>query len=242
MFRDEVEDDPYRYHLERIGFEVAFVPVLSFKPINHDRLQEALFAPDSFGGLIVTSERAANRVLQEVDSIERWHHRRLYSIGPRTSAVLGSSYWHAPVVTAPTGDKLARLVIKTYRDSLPLLFPCRSRRRDTIPTLLAGAGIRVDEIHAYDTVPVEPVGSAGSVQPNWVVCFSPSGVEAVSALLRRQWSESCRAAIGQTTAVAFHDAGIPPDAVADEPDPESVAAALMQADGTTGRSGRITSG
>lgn len=242
MFRDEVEDDPYRYHLERIGFEVAFVPVLSFKPINHDRLQEALFAPDSFGGLIVTSERAANRVLQEVDSIERWHHRRLYSIGPRTSAVLGSSYWHAPVMIAPTGVELARLVIKTYRDPLPLLFPCSSRRRDTIPTLLANAGIKVEEIHAYDTVPVEPVDAADAAPPSWVVCFSPSGLEAVSFLLHGPWSKSRRAAIGQTTAVALHDTGIPPDAVAEEPDPESVAAALMQADGKTGRSGRIAHG
>ena len=242
LFRDEVDGDPYRRHLERAGFEVAFIPVLSFEPINQDQLRDALSTPDSFGGLIVTSERAANRVLEESGSINRWHDRRLYSIGPRTSAVLGSDSWRAPVVTAPTGDELARLIVETYQDSLPLLFPCSTRRRDTIPSLPASAGIQVEEIHAYDTLPVEPVDAADSEPPTWVVCFSPSGVEAVSSMLAGPWSESRRAAIGQTTATALQDAGVPPDAVADEPDPESVVAALVRATGATDPSGRRTAG
>ncbi len=67
----------------------------------------------------------------------------------------------------------------------PLLFPCSSLRRDTLPSVLAQAGLRLEELVCYCTEPhpaiEESVGSfLGGLSPGSdatiAVFFSPSGV------------------------------------------------------------------
>jgi uroporphyrinogen-III synthase len=65
-------------------------------------------------------------------------------------------------------------------------------------------------------------------EPDWLVFFSPSGVEAV----RKNGVDAGGyrlAAIGDTTAAAIDDAGYTAAAVADAPEPEAVVAAITGA-------------
>ncbi len=238
LFRAETPDDPYAHQLRVAGFAPEFVPVLQFRPINEERLRGALASSEAYSGLLLTSERAVTRVHSAISSLAPWRQLPLYVIGPRTRSLMGVESWSGPVVSATSGAKLARKIIAANRDPRPILFPCSSRRRDELPTTLAAASIAVEEIPAYATIPVQPEVAGDAEAPAWVVCFSPSGVEAVVPLLTDQWKSASRAAIGTTTAEAFDRAGLPARAVALEPEASALTDAILAAEEGGRASGR----
>ncbi len=79
----------------------------------------------------------------------------------------------------------------------PLLFPCSRIRKDTLPAKLSAAGVPLEEVICYDTVPhphfEENMESfLSNVSPGekvGVVFFSPSGVSFVLDQLVQKCSE-----------------------------------------------------
>ncbi|MGI9175609.1 MAG: uroporphyrinogen-III synthase, partial [Rhodothermales bacterium] len=63
-------------------------------------------------------------------------------------------------------------------------------------------------------------------EPDWIVFFSPSGVEAVQRTSEMKTWKTRIAAIGPTTAVALQQAGQAVDVTAQAPSPEALVQAL----------------
>src|SRR5690606_24834511 len=62
LFRSSRADDPYALQLQAAGFDVVHRPLLNFRPTNEQAFTRALARPDDFSGLVITSERGADRL------------------------------------------------------------------------------------------------------------------------------------------------------------------------------------
>ena len=226
LFRAPRADDSYARHLNAAGFEPVHRPILEYRPKNQLALQDALRHPDDYSGLVITSERGAERVLA-TDSWQPWVRKPLYALGPRTRSILEQSGFGPLGPIAQTGRDLADAIRTLHRDARPLLFPCSSSRRDELPDALKSASIPLFELPVYDTIGAIPSEIEHEDPPEWAVFFSPSGVEAACEFIASSWTMVRRAAIGPTTAAALEAAGIPANAVADSPDPEALVRAIL---------------
>ena len=230
LFRDPRAEDPYEQVLSDAGFQVAFVPVLAFRPMQERAFADALGRPEGYSGLVITSERTVRRLLDRPPEVlEPWTRAPVYSIGPRTSALLKVAGFMFAAPPTPTGRELAEQIRQVHRDDRPLLFPCSAQRRDELPDALRQADVALEEIPVYQTVPVRDVDVADMNEPHWAACFSPSGVRAVAHLLQTRWQAVRRVAIGTTTGSAMDQAGLPPHAIAETPDAQGLLRAIRQA-------------
>ena len=201
------------------GWTAEAVSPIRVSPVPGGRaaLAEALRRPDAWGGLALTSPRAAAAVS---DCGERWTGP-VWAVGDATADVVRR---FAPDVRAADSGSGAELAARVIRDapSRPVLFPCGSRRRDAFPAALAAAGIPVHELAVYRTD--LRAGPLLARRPDAVAFFSPSGVEAAAADASFPWTLRL-AAIGPTTAAALRALGHDP-AVADRPTPDALVRAL----------------
>jgi uroporphyrinogen-III synthase len=228
LLRTPREPDPYVAALEEAGFEARCVPVLRFDSAGSDAVEERIQHPEAYGGLVLTSPRAV-QALRGFD-LAAWRSLPTFTVGPTTAADAAALGLRPTGEEAGTADDLAD-VITSHSLDRPLLFLCSDRRRDTLPDRLRAAGVAFEEVTAYHTVGYggDLAEAVAERRPDWIVCFSPSGVEAMRALARPSWNRIFYAAIGPTTADALRAAGIAPRAVAAEPTPEALAAALLHA-------------
>lgn len=227
LFRESRDDDPYERALTAAGLDAAFVPVLAFEAMNGPALAVALARPEAFSGLVVTSERAARRLLEMGDPAA-WKDRPVFAIGPRTRVVLKEGGYRQAGPDCQSGAELARHIVSVHADSRPLLFPCSARRRDELPDALRSAGLALTEIPVYDTVARLEAAFDPGEEPAWLAFFSPSGVEAAADFVRDHWPNALRAAIGPTTADALREAGITAHVVAPSPDADGLATAIAR--------------
>lgn len=227
LLRSSTEPDPYHEALRRAGFLPTSQPVLRFTFINEEELSDRLASPGRFAGLIATSPRALEAVRRVSADVEGWSRKPVYVVGPKTAEAARALGWF------PRGDDsgdAAALAQHIVRDGAqqPLLFLSGARRRDVLPEALRASGIPFEECCVYETH-VRAMEAFEGPEPDWVVFFSPSGVEAVRAMPEVEGSAVRRAAIGPTTAEAIRDAGWTVDAVAASPTPEALVAALQAA-------------
>ena len=231
LFREKRVSDPYEDCLRASDLEPVFLPVLAYRAINHDLLADALSRPEEFSGLVITSERGADRVLETIGPYLRvWQTVPIYAVGPRTSAVLSEGGLVPGETSIGSGAELARHILTVHTDLRPLLFPCSSRRRDDLPDSLARGEMPLHEIAVYETTERPVPRLIRADEPAWTVFFSPSAVDAIASAVGRQWPGAKRAAIGPTTADALRGAGLPPHAVADAPRAESLVEAIRQSE------------
>lgn len=223
---ETAESDAFAQKLQAAGYRPFVLPVLSVAWLNIEQLQAALAHPEAYSGLIFTSARAVEAVCRLKTLPDAWRQRPVYVVGPRTAAAIRKIGWSPQGEEAGVGDKLARLILQAPRPTQPLLFLCGTRRRNELPVLLREAGWPLEELVVYDTRPLVPVLPAEP--PDWVVFFSPSGLEAIRQL-PFFWKQTRVAAIGPTTAAALQQEGIQVDAVAWAPTPEGLLAAMQNA-------------
>lgn len=229
FLREAQPNDPYEHIFTAAGFATRTFPVLSFEEVNAVPLREALSRPDRFGGLIITSPRTAEIVcnaLRSTESLSRWQSHMVFAVGPRTAAILVEAGFDPVGEESGTGLRLASVILRRYRSELPLLFPAGDRRRPELPARLYESKVDYEELTVYRTL-----GNGSfpeSHQPDWLAFFSPSGVEAQA---RSGFPARAKiAAIGETTAGALRRAGVSVDAVAIDPSPDSLYAAITNAE------------
>lgn len=216
--------DPYAEQLQAAGYRPFVLPVLSVRWVNSERLQMALAQPEAYSGVIFTSPRAVEAVRRLGTLPAMWQQQPVYAVGPRTAAAIRAMGWRPQGEEAGSGRELARRILEAPRPERPLLFLCGRRRRDELPALLCAEGFPLEELIVYDTqasVPALPPDP-----PDWVVFFSPSGLEAARHL-PLAWERLRIAAIGPTTAEALQRAGWRVAAVAQTPTPEGLLAAMQ---------------
>lgn len=225
LFRSSQPGDVYEAVFRDAGWQATSVPVLAFRFKNEPVLREKLA---SAGGLIVTSPRAGDlcgQLLTE-DSVlrDKWLHRPILCIGKRSAAAIEQAGLHPDVSAQATGEGVAEEVMD--RGGAPWLFVCGNLRRDVLPGRLRDAGVPFEELEVYDTLYRDDLALEQMMAPDWVVFFSPSGVETVLPQWPTSWQAVKKAAIGTTTADAITEAGWQVDAIADKPEPQSLLAAV----------------
>lgn len=229
LLREPASPDPYEEALRANGFRASSVPVLAFDHVGQDRLQEVLSSPEKYGGLIATSPRSVRSlagVWPRTPESQRWLAMPAYVVGPRTAEEMRRLGFEPVGEEAGSADVLAPLIAPS---PLPLVFLCGNRTRHVLPRRLRTAGIPFEPVLVYSTHLRDDLDFTGMERPSWVVFFSPSGLEAARHATGLDLNQIRRAAIGPTTADALESAGLPPDAVADAPDPEALARALASA-------------
>jgi uroporphyrinogen-III synthase len=220
--------DPYEAALEAAGFCPVSIPILDFEPAGEEVLTGILRRPEAYEGVILTSPRAASRL---VEALERtgfdtaaWRKKTLWTVGPATAAIAAAAQFDPQGEDNGEAARLAERIVM-YPATRPWLFLCGDRRRDTLPEALRQARTPFEELIVYHTRERVPDWSACS-SLDWVVFFSPLGVEAAMPVSETVWKGAQTAAIGPTTAVALRDAGRPAAAVAEQPTPAALVAAL----------------
>lgn len=157
-----------------------------------------------------------------------WTKKPAFTVGPKTASALRAEGF------APEGEESGRAeelvpVIASSTPERPLLFCAGNRRRDTLPDGLDAAGVPFDEVEVYVTRTRDDIELADGAGRDWLIFFSPSGIEAIRQSPGVDASTFRIGAIGPTTGGALRDAGWPPDAVADEPTPQALVEAVVDA-------------
>lgn len=234
FFRERTEHDPYDTLFREAGFRTYFQPVLSFEFINQEALIAALEHPGSYGGLILTSPRAVEAMASVLrwlpGEIARWHAKPVFVVGSRTASDLREIGFEPEGESSGSGDQLARY-ITTRKFEDPLLFLCGNRRRDELPDLLSTEQIPFEELCVYETRLNAPEDLSLPDIPDWVVFFSPSGVESIKQSRGVDWKVVRKAAIGKTTSAAMEQNGWAVDVVAPEPSADALLREILSFQG-----------
>ena len=223
LLRRATEPDPYLVAFAEAGFDAACVPVLDFEFVGRKALAAHLANPDSFGGLVLTSPRAADALAEH--DLTGWREKPTFVVGPRTAERAQALGLRTEGEEAGSAAALAETVIANK-----ILFLCGDRRRDELPERLRSAGKACEEVVVYRTIgDAAELGNALEKCPDGVVFFSPSGVEVALEEGGIDWNSVLLGAIGPTTAEALREAGLVPAAIAEAPTPEALAAAILNA-------------
>ncbi|XP_063236412.1 uroporphyrinogen-III synthase-like isoform X2 [Bacillus rossius redtenbacheri] len=231
--------DPYSHLLRENGFAVTSVPVIDFEFCNLEELRDCLQAPHKFSGIIFTSPRAVRATALGLGTDQRlparWSQHAFFVVGRSTAAALRSSLG-AEGEGAESGSAVALADYITQRSYAgPLLYPCSSLQRGTLPARLQERGVRAHCVTAYATVPHPglerslALALASSRPPGFLVYFSPSGVAASLPVLRGLQLPFHRLkviAIGAATQAALERSDVPVWAVCKEPTPEQLLSRL----------------
>lgn len=232
LLRSRDDPDPYEDALSEKGLQARSIAVLAFERVNESGLRSALERPKSYGGLIFTSPRAVDAFADALSWLPSenvvWHGKPIFAVGPRTADEL-RNIGFAPIgEESGSGGTLANHILQR-RFEKPLLFLCGDRRRDELPDRLHEGGVSVDELCVYKTKPMSRLDLTDNPTPDWIVFFSPSGVEAMQSATGVDKADVRIVAIGPTTASALRQDGYHVDAVATEPSPTGVTSAILRA-------------
>ncbi|RUS21923.1 tetrapyrrole biosynthesis, uroporphyrinogen III synthase [Endogone sp. FLAS-F59071] len=260
--------DPYERAFAAHGHRTVFLPVLEHVLTHTDALASTLRAgPDErYWGIVVTSQRAVEALqvawaaccavdpaFSTSPPARAWLALPFFAVGPstaRASAALGfTPLASSSGKAAALADEILAHLARSSGPFPPLeslLFLAGDKRRDVLPAKLADAGVRLDEITTYRTQPVarfeEALRRCVEVHGkfDWVVFFSPSGVDVAMADLEKLefWGMVRVAAIGPTTGdhIAVREKGSgEAHVVAERPEAESVASGITKFDQGQGK-------
>ncbi|KAL1914391.1 uncharacterized protein VTP21DRAFT_8909 [Calcarisporiella thermophila] len=219
LLRDPRPNDPYAHFLTQYGYDPHFAPVMQTVFYHGPIRQKFHQRPEEWGlgGVVITSQRGVD-ALKEVwnamdeDLKNAWRSLPLFAVGPSTAAASQKLLsWPAQSSHAGNAEQLSSHIIsyfsvsRTSRSSPTLLlFLCGDKRRDVLPTRLRDAGLHLEELCVYETRPA-PLNLGAFSPPDWLLFFSPSGVDYSLASLKDhfgpEWWQRCKiATIGPTTA------------------------------------------
>ncbi|XP_063163407.1 uroporphyrinogen-III synthase isoform X1 [Candoia aspera] len=258
--------DLYIKELVSHGLKATLIPVLAFEFISLQTFFEKLFHPEQYHGLIFTSPRAVEAVrLCLVDNCkkeawknylrEEWNAKSVYVVGKATAALVteiglkpqGEDCGNAEKLAGFICSHLCGFMLVTYlwclikwesSNSLPLLFPCGTLKREMLPAMLKDKDIVLESVTVYQTSQhpdlQESLKNYFSQEgvPASVTFFSPSGVKyCLKQILKLSGdliSQIKFAAIGPTTAEALAAEGILVSCTASSPTPQDLAAGLRR--------------
>ena len=232
LLRSPDDPDPYLRAFDDAGLAAVCEPVLRFLFPNQEALRRCLHRGGDYAALVATSPRVGRALHQAFRSEPplrtQWRGRRAYVVGPKTGRWLRKLGLEVRGEETGTAAALVEQIVGEAPEE-PLLFLSGNRRRDTLPTGLRDAGVVFEEQVVYETHTRSTLDLPAPSGERWLVVFSPSGLEALSAADVPVASYRL-AAIGPTTAGALRDAGHAVAAVADEPAPDALVRAIRAAE------------
>jgi uroporphyrinogen-III synthase len=221
--------------LEAKGW-VFRAPTTTLPPLDPSPLARAIAELRSFAWVVLTSSTGVRRFAEALRAAGREPAAlaaKVACVGPATARAAEGEGWRVAVVAPEgTGASLARELVARAGAGDPVLV-VRPESGSAFPVaILEQAGLGVTAAGAYRTAPDEEAPAIARAVASGafdaVVFTAPS---ALLALLETPGTSDAldavrRVAIGPTTAAALVRAGLPADAVAAEPTPESIEQAL----------------
>jgi len=232
--REAAAAAPYVAALARLGLEAFALPVTCTAPARDPGELARALAHGGYAAVVVASARAAY-ALQAARGQAALPE--VWAVGPATARALAAAGIPAqvPSVARDAVTLANTLVAERKLAGHRVLVPRAEEGRDEAISILRDAGVLVDAITAYRTVPASadaPDLAHGLTllrRGEVAVCalFAPSQVAALDALVGIRRITAQFAAIGETTAAALREAGAAVITVADTPTPEGLAKAVL---------------
>jgi len=231
--RDVEGGSAYAAALEHLGLDAVMMPVTQTAPPSDPGELVRAMERGGYQAIVCASARAAGAIIR---SKGHTPIPEVWAVGPATARVLADAHL-SPILpeAARDGASLARALL-AQRDlaGKRVLVPRAEEGREDGIAILRDAGVIVDDIVAYRTIPVaadDPAIARGRellAAGQVAVCcvFAPSQVAALDALVGIRAITTQFAAIGDTTADALREAGVSVVAVAPTPTPEGIANAV----------------
>lgn len=219
------------------GAEAVALPTIAIvAPVEAAPLEAALNELETFDGCIFTSANAARAVLTRAEARALEPPRGwICAVGPATAAALAQrAGWAATILpaTAQAAGITAALAAQPLAGKR-IFFPHAEAAGDLIPRVLSERGATVISPIAYRTVLAESSRAAAQALfpgVDAVVFTSPSTARNLAALLGedhgRRMQDVRIAVIGPVTEAAVVQLGWQVTAAAQQPDVESIVAAL----------------
>lgn len=221
----EAPEDGFASIFEKAGFQLLHVPVLRYENVSD---WEPVPRVDA---VVLTSPRAA-AALHACDDRNRLfppNARRIpwFSMGPATCSAIEKLGIRGVNVVSGSATKLAEEIIRQGIERIA--FFAGEPHRTELTQIVEHAGISVEKRIVYRSLKNLTIDMLDLDTPNWAVFFSPRGVEVVSGAPGPDWRTVQIAAIGRTTASAVRKRNWNLAAVAEQPDAESLIAAIQSA-------------
>ncbi|XP_004617897.2 uroporphyrinogen-III synthase [Sorex araneus] len=247
---DESGQDPYIRELGLCGLDATLIPVLSFEFLSLASFAEKLARPDSYGGLVFTSPRAAQAAelsLEKGDGTaewkaslaQRWNAKPVYVVGEATATLVRRLGLDPEGEACGNAERLAAHICSRSPPALPLLFPCGSLKGEALPRALRDRGVPLESLTVYQNTPHPGIRHSlhsyytQQGVPASITFFSPSGLSYSLQHIQELSGDSIGrikfAAIGPTTARALAAQGLPVSCTATSPTPQALAAGIHAA-------------
>lgn len=217
--------DAVRDELDRRGASAATVLIATVHDRPDDVVRDEVGTLDRFAWVAVTSANAARRLALWAT---QWPAgTRIGAVGPATLAAVGSVGLRVDAM-APGGTAAD---LAHHIDAGPVLFLAASSARTDLRAELAGRGIEVMTVVAYDVEPVvlDAESVAALCASDAIVAMAPSAIDALASMdepARMAARSVPLIAFGPSTARRAAELDWPVAAVAARRDPEAVADAL----------------
>lgn len=208
------------------GAEVEVATWTRTEPITPGAGEVAqLFAADAFACSSVRAveglQALAAGIGRGLPATARW-----FAVGEATAAALRQHGIEPMLADGSGGAMLAALVRRNLPAGGKLAYPCALGRHPAFEAECAIAGLQVDAVPLYRTVPVARP-AAPQRRPDFVLFTAPSAVAALAQQFADLRQLPC-IAIGTTTAAALRQDGITPAAIAAAADPQHIVEAIAK--------------
>jgi len=227
--------------IRALGGDAVEIPTIRIEPASDlSALDAALARLGDYDALLLASANAARALAGRARVLAVGLDRpglKVACVGPRTAEAAAQLGIRVDLVASRAdGEGLGRAVAEALAPrGRRFLLPRSEIGRDALPEAITAAGGRVDAVPAYRTVAAEADAGAlcdrleaGTLDA--LTFTSPSTVQHFLAMLRpaaRAAAGRCVvAALGETTAAALGDAGLPPQVVPERPEAAALAEAL----------------
>ncbi|XP_071485422.1 uroporphyrinogen-III synthase-like [Diadema antillarum] len=241
--------DKYQEAFDAAGVGCVSLSPIAFEFTNLPALFSHISRPEDFSGLVFSSPRTVESVslclkhssAQEAwnrELKEKWRQLPAFSVGTSTGSRVRSLGLEPVGEDSGNAENLVKIIISAVKPgSKPLLYPCGTMRRETIPKTLEKEGIDFTADVVYQTI--ANTGLADQLMryikekgaPDCIVFFSPSGVQYSKEVLeihKDELSNTKFLAIGSTTQTAMEEKGYLVAGVADKPNPQALLQAIQQ--------------
>jgi uroporphyrinogen III methyltransferase/synthase len=224
------------------GAEPILFPLIRIRPIDNFALVDAALRKLRTGDWIVfTSQNAVEPVVERARLLRGDFFRgvgvQIAAIGPATEQALKNAGLDVTYAAKDhDGVSLALELGERIRDRAVLL-PRSDLASTELPAALQARAANVVEVIAYRTehaleLEAQLAEMIRAEAVDAIVCFSPSAVKSLAALISKSNIAAVQkcvayAAIGETTARAFREAGVRSPLVAADTTPEAVANILQ---------------
>ncbi len=201
------------------GFRIDCRSFIDTEPIRTDEVVQKITKVVAQQATVVfTSMNAVEAVQQYLGQKPYW---RIYAIG-HTTQQLAAQYFGPVFGTADSALDLADVIIANGEKEVT--FFCGDIRRDELPQKLHDAGVALEEVMVYHTVPLpHPIEK----EYDGILFYSPSAVHSFFSANNQLPESTGFFAIGQTTAAALNTYTTNRIYVADSPSKEGLVQDMM---------------